>query len=238
MILSALRTKPPFRLVSLHVRAHQDGHCEFNLLPRPAQLNVLADEFASEVLADLRAADQPTGFYSLPACRVYLRDVTGHITSCEKRTLTNKFPEYEIRAYLQQRNGWTTHTLDPINWTAYQAAISGLTDQVGTVVMLSNSVVTGYLLAFGNTDTALQMPPARNAFNSKQYAICRTNWRNQFIDKLTKHPKDASIAVDLRCIIVEGIQKWFRTDDTNKPDEPDHTTQLGWYQVIKGYLPN
>jgi hypothetical protein len=39
-----------------------------------------------------------------------------------------EFPKYEIRAYLQQRNGWTTHTLDPINWTAYQAAISGLTD--------------------------------------------------------------------------------------------------------------
>jgi hypothetical protein len=68
----------------------------------------------------------------------------------------------------------------------------------------------------------------------------RTNWREQFIDKLTKHLKDASTAADLRCI-VEGSQKWFQTDDTNEsdePDEPDATTQLGWYQVIKGYLPN
>jgi hypothetical protein len=47
MTRSALRTKLPFWLASLHVRAHQDGHCEFNLLPRPAQLNVLADELAS-----------------------------------------------------------------------------------------------------------------------------------------------------------------------------------------------
>jgi hypothetical protein len=66
----------------------------------------------------------------------------------------------------------------------------------------------------------------------------RTNWRDQFIDKLTKHLKDASTAADLRCSIVEGIQKWFRTDDTNEPDAPDPTTQLGWDQVIKGYLPN
>jgi hypothetical protein len=92
MTLSAPRTKLKFRLASLHVRAHQDGHCDLNLLPRPAQFNILADEVASEVLADLRVADQSTEFYPLPACRAYLRDGTGHITSCEKRTFTNEFP--------------------------------------------------------------------------------------------------------------------------------------------------
>jgi Holliday junction resolvase RusA-like endonuclease len=167
----------------------------------------------------------------ITACRVYLRDGTGHITSYEKHTLANEFPEYEIRAYLQQRNGWTAHTLDSINWTAYRAAISALTDQVRTF-----DIITGYQLAFGNADTALRLPPARNAFNPKQYS--RTNRRDQSIDNLTKHLKDASTAADLRCTIVEGIQKWFWTDDTNEPDEPDPTTQLGLYQVIKGYLPN
>jgi hypothetical protein len=99
MTLSALRTKLPFQLASIHVRAHHDGHCEFNLLPRPAQLNVLADELASEVLADLRAADQPTEFYPLTACRVYLRDGTGHITSCEKRQRTNSISTKSERTF-------------------------------------------------------------------------------------------------------------------------------------------
>jgi hypothetical protein len=49
----------------------------------------------------------------------YLRDGTGYITSREKCTLT-----IEIRAYLQQRNNWTDHIFDSINWTAYRAAIS------------------------------------------------------------------------------------------------------------------
>jgi hypothetical protein len=65
----------------------------------------------------------------------------------------------------------------------------------------------------------------------------RTNWRDSFIDKLTKHLKYASTAADLRCTIVEGIQKSFLTDDMNESDEPDPTTQPGWYQVIKGYIP-
>jgi hypothetical protein len=61
----------------------------------------------------------------------------------------------------------------------------------------------------------------------------RKNWRDQFIAKLTKHLKDASTAADLRRTIVEGIQKWFLTDDKNESDEPDP-----WFQVIKGYLQN
>jgi hypothetical protein len=85
MTLNALRTKLPLRLGSLHVRAHQDENCEFELLPRPEQLDILADQLATEVLKDLRAADKPTELYPLPACRVYLCDGTGHITSREKR---------------------------------------------------------------------------------------------------------------------------------------------------------
>ncbi len=50
MTLHAFRTKLPPRLASLHVYVHQDGNCEFNLLSRPAQLNVLADDLTSEVL--------------------------------------------------------------------------------------------------------------------------------------------------------------------------------------------
>jgi hypothetical protein len=133
--ISALRTKLTFRLASLHVRAHQDGTIAFKLLPRPAQLNVLADALASEALEELRAAGQPTEFYPLPACRAYLRDGIGHITSCEKRTLRNEFSEYELRAYLQQRNGWTAHILDSINWNAYRTAISAITNQVRTFVI-------------------------------------------------------------------------------------------------------
>jgi hypothetical protein len=32
--------------------------------------------------------------------------VQGTSQAREKRTLTNELPEYEMRAYLQQRNGW------------------------------------------------------------------------------------------------------------------------------------
>jgi hypothetical protein len=38
--------------------------------------------------------------------------------------------------------------------------------------------------------------------------------------------------------IVEGIQNWFLTGDTNDPDSNDPILQIGWFQVLKGYVPH
>jgi hypothetical protein len=97
MPLTALRAKLP-------IRPPRQKVCIRTSLYRPEQLNSLADQLASK---DLRATDKLTEFYPLlPACRTYLRDGAGYITSLGKSTLTN---EYEIRAYTQKRNNWTDH---------------------------------------------------------------------------------------------------------------------------------
>jgi hypothetical protein len=140
----------------------------------------------------------------------------GTSQAMKKRTFTNEFPEYEIRAYLQQGNGWNALTLDSINWTAYQAAISAFTTQVRTfVIKLSHDWLPvgvqehQYGAPNATCPKCLQPETVRHLF------LChsRTNWRDQFIDKLTKRLKDASTTADLRCNIVEDIQKCFRTDD-------------------------
>jgi hypothetical protein len=108
MQLSAPRANLPFRLASLHVRGHQDEKRDLDLPPRPAQLNVLTDRLATEVLTDLRAAATPLEFYQLPACQTYLLDGTGYITSKERRTLMNEFrvrtPGVPTRAQQLDRN--------------------------------------------------------------------------------------------------------------------------------------
>jgi hypothetical protein len=81
--LSETRTNLPFKLASQHVRSHQDDGHDFDDLTRSEQLNVLADHRATAVLKELCAAGQPTDFYPLPACRAYLCDATGYITSRE-----------------------------------------------------------------------------------------------------------------------------------------------------------
>jgi hypothetical protein len=165
----------------------------------------------------------------------------GHITSCEKRTLRNEFPEYEIRAYLQQRNGWTAHILVSINWTAYRAANSAITNQVRTfVIEFNHDWLPVGVRDYRNGAATDTCPQCIQLKTTRHLYLChsRTNWRDQFIDKLTKHLKDATSAADLRCTIVEGIQRWFTTADTNESDEPDTSTQLSWFQIIRGYISN
>jgi hypothetical protein len=167
MTLSALRTKLPFRLASIHVRAHQDEYCEFNLLPRAAQLNVLANKLASEVLADLRAADQPTEFYPSPAC-IY---VTAQGTSKAARNAssrTNILNMKSERTFYSATIG-PPKSLIPSIWLHIEQQF--LHSRISSAPSLSNSAITAYQLAFGNADAALRLIPARSAFK-KAYLIC------------------------------------------------------------------
>jgi hypothetical protein len=49
--------------------------------------------------------------------------------------------------------------------------------------------------------------------------------------------KENDTAADIRCIIIKGIEKWFLTGDTNDPDSIDTVVQIGWFQVLKVYIP-
>jgi hypothetical protein len=74
-------------LVKLILEARSRRNHDYADLTRPEQVNVLIDHRATCWTQYLRAVGQTTAFYPLPACRGYLRDATGHITSREQRTL-------------------------------------------------------------------------------------------------------------------------------------------------------
>jgi hypothetical protein len=59
MTLSEVQKGLPFKLISRHVKSHQDDERDFEDLTRPEQLNVLADRCATAALDKLRAAQRP-----------------------------------------------------------------------------------------------------------------------------------------------------------------------------------
>jgi hypothetical protein len=62
----------PFAYVFNHVKGHQDDKKKYSQLSRPSQLNVLADELATEALRDQQWDTTPL-FYPMPHCKVYLK---------------------------------------------------------------------------------------------------------------------------------------------------------------------
>ena len=65
----------------------------------------------------------------------------------------------------------------------------------------------------------------------------RAEWRHRFLIHLQGHLQGTDTAADIRCTIVKGIEKWFLTGDTNNPNSTDTVVQIGWLQVLKGYIP-
>jgi hypothetical protein len=65
----------------------------------------------------------------------------------------------------------------------------------------------------------------------------RAPWRHRFLIHLHRHLTETKTAADIRCIITKGIENWFLTGDTNDPDSIEAVEQIGWFQVLKGYIP-
>jgi hypothetical protein len=241
MQLSALRAKLPFRLASLHVRGHQDDKLDFKQLCRPAQLNVLADRLATAVLKDLREAEKPMELYPLPACRAYLCDNTGYITSKEKHSIATELADYALRDYLQQHNNWTPKTYESISWKAYRSS----TSKINVAARIFVVKHTHDWLPVGirerrcgaATDTC---PQCQQSETMTHLYTCtaRTEWRARFITQLKRHLADTSTAADTRLIIVKGIENWLLTGNTNDPDSNDPVDRIGWFGVLKGYIPH
>jgi hypothetical protein len=37
-------------------------------------------------------------------------------------------------------------------------------------------------------------------------------------------------------MIIKGIENWFLNGDTNNPESIEAVEQIGWFQVLKGYI--
>jgi hypothetical protein len=79
-------------VLGTEVRGHQDGTCDFDLLSRPAQLNVIADHVATDALMDhksLKIALSRTNTLSTNSVRTSssatIRPITSMISSATCR---------------------------------------------------------------------------------------------------------------------------------------------------------
>jgi hypothetical protein len=128
--------------------------------------------FATAALDKLRAARKyhrvlPT----IPACRGYLRDASGYITSREIRTHRIELPEYELRAYPSKNatTGPTTPLIPSTGRPTDQPVLDSLTVFAHS---WSKLLMDGYPSAYAKDDAVLRLTSARNATKSRPLPIC------------------------------------------------------------------
>jgi hypothetical protein len=144
--------------------------------------------------------------------------------------------EYELWAYIEQRNHWTDGIYDSISWTAYRSAISIPTHNGRTFEIKQSHdwlPVGVWERRCGATTDSVHsaprpVPHSPEAVPHLYLYHSRTTWCNQFITQFTKLLIGTStaadlcciisIVADLRCIIALGIPKWFLTGVRNEPE--------------------
>jgi hypothetical protein len=60
--------------------------------------------------------------------------------------------------------------------------------------------------------------------------------RNRFLILLQGHLTETDTAADIRCMIIRASRR-FLNGDTNNPESIEAVEQIGWFQVLKGYIP-
>jgi hypothetical protein len=106
------------------VEGHQDNTKAVGELPWPAQLNVRADELATEAINKQTHTRQAPKLISLAQTSVYLIKGKTTSTSHEVRALRSSIPTKNIKKYLLGRHNWDEKIIKSIAWEAYLVRIS------------------------------------------------------------------------------------------------------------------
>ena len=228
------------RISTEHIKGHQDDDMEYDELPRPAQLNVLADELATLALNEAHESSrgQAPNMIPLPNCGAYLIHNGQYQTSKEEQLLQFAIHEKEMDDYLRERNEWTQDTVEGIDWTAHHRALKRV-DWNKKVFILKLShrwLPTGTKMLTWKKQSHDECKLCKTSEIYDHLFLCpqRGIWRAEFLDKLRKHLDGFRTAADIRTTIMKNVKGWLNGD--TKPMEHSVQDGIGWRGFIRGYI--
>ena len=133
------------------VEGHQDKMKEVWELHWPAQLNVRADELATEALSKQNGVPH---LIPLVQTSVYLTQGKTMFTSHEVSALRTSIPTKNIKKYLLKRHNWDATIFNSIAWEAYASATRSTDANTHKFVVkfCNNWLPVGQrLIKYGNT---------------------------------------------------------------------------------------
>ena len=198
-----------------HIKGHQDRTKQRHELSRPAQLNVRADEIATQTLRQMLNRNETPDMIALPNCSAYLLNDGKIQPSQEIKTLRWKWSDFNIQEYYCTRLNISATSLHRINWEAYRIARRRLTaaEQTFATKMLVRWLPTGHQVKkYGNKVTACHRCGEDETVD--HLFLCKANkdWKTNFLQKLDKFLHDIDTAADIKRALISGFTKWLDPD--------------------------
>jgi hypothetical protein len=238
MEIEETKTKIPITESFYWVKGHQDdeNNTPFEDRPWPVQLNILADEQATEALNTLQQRrTYPPPMIRLPACPIYLLAQGREQTSHELNTLRTDMGRDKMEQYMMKLHKWSFGVLKTVAWFPYERAMNSLTDaeRVFVVKLSHNWLPVGkkqHQIGAENDQCVLctMAEDTDHLFQCPQ----RKEWRIGFIKALDTQLKTLDTAADTRKSIINGLEEWMN----KRPSIESPQDTIGWDAFIKGYI--
>ena len=231
-----------------YIQGHQDRTCEYEHLPLLAQLNVDADAMATQY--------QRNHGQSRP--QVLLTDTAGVCLIIPEGSATKKYAHtirYQaaapaLRQHIMERNKWTDHTFQTINWPAHGSALRERIDKRTHLTKLVHGILpTGKVLHRKNM-LRNQCPACQQCMEDWQHIMrCNSPARQTWRDSTTKAIQDKCTILSTRPALekalIHGITGWLQSDDdtfyldpmqyhTDVRQAVSQQNKIGWHHIFLG----
>jgi hypothetical protein len=244
-IQSSFRRLPEIRLQ--HVKGHQDKKVAYNRLPLIAQMNVDADELASQYQAQF-GMSRPRVILS-PNAAVHLEINEGTVTAKYDSIIRNAVTVSGLREYIKTKNGWSESIFESINWMAHSKALkSSITRRVHFSKLVHECLPTNSMKnRFDSGQRKCPVCPCD--YETRDHVLrCpaaeREAWRQTFMQKIETFHEQEHTCPLLRHLLRESLQQWFQSEEDIKvspifyPNDIreviEQQNRIGWRQLFNG----
>ncbi len=223
------------------VIGHQDDNGKYKDLPRPLQLNIIANNLATRhrlYIPNLYPKERIKG-PALPACNAVLYHNNQRITGYECHTLCSSWATKQYKTYIITKHKWTAGQYDLMNWPAYQLARRCAPRHLKQFV---NKLQTNWLPTnarlhkiYGTSpDCCSCLHP--ESINHLYQCPTRSEWQSKFLTALEQLLDKHGTEPTLKTTILQALR--LELDNTNIKQQPDHlkaqtTSPLTWVDFLQ-----
>jgi hypothetical protein len=242
-----LRRIAPRLAQSRHVKGHQDKLQPIHELTRQAQLNIRADQLATQALNEIIWEKSNPQMIALPSCSIYLLNAGMIQSSQEKKSLRWKWSDFRLQNYYCKRLQLPPSVLHRINWESYQIARRRLSSAEQA---FSTKAITRWLPTSHQTKKYGAILAECHVCGEDETVdhlfLCPGNiqWKREFLERLAIYLAKIETAADIKSAMLAGFARWLDRDLPTPVKLRSHNgdtcrasqNETGWNLAMLGLL--